>query len=172
MPKLFEGLVLPLISQCRMSSSSLKNSIDCLLSPVAKKAASKPNSFATQHFDHFLVLDFEATCVEGAKIMPVQEIIEFPVIQINARTFDEEARFHQYVRPTERPMLTSFCSSLTGIVQVCITRIHHCIPYFTCLGHIAGRIAAGSVLVWLLSVMPFTFFLHTSRSPATMSVVC
>ncbi|VDM41287.1 unnamed protein product [Toxocara canis] len=72
---------------------------------------------AQQNFDYFLVLDFEATCEQNAKIQPVQEIIEFPVVQLCAKTLNEVARFHEYVRPTERPILTSFCSNLTGIVQ-------------------------------------------------------
>ncbi|VDK72764.1 unnamed protein product [Litomosoides sigmodontis] len=70
-----------------------------------------------QNFDYFLLLDFEATCEEGIKIMPHQEIIEFPVIQLSAKNFEEVRRFHRYVRPTERPILTSFCTDLTGIVQ-------------------------------------------------------
>ncbi|VBB28834.1 unnamed protein product [Acanthocheilonema viteae] len=70
-----------------------------------------------QSFDYFLVLDFEATCEEGIKIMPHQEIIEFPVIQLSGENLEEVGRFHRYVRPTERPILTSFCTDLTGIVQ-------------------------------------------------------
>lgn len=70
-----------------------------------------------QVYEHFLVIDFEATCEENQKIQPVQEIIEFPVVQIEAKSFCEVARFHQYVKPTERPFLTSFCTSLTGILQ-------------------------------------------------------
>ncbi|VIO87875.1 exonuclease family protein [Brugia malayi] len=70
-----------------------------------------------QNFDYFLILDFEATCEEGMKIMPHQEIIEFPVIQLSGKNLEEVGRFHRYVRPTERPILTSFCTDLTGIVQ-------------------------------------------------------
>uniref|UniRef100_A0A1I7VI92 Exonuclease domain-containing protein n=1 Tax=Loa loa TaxID=7209 RepID=A0A1I7VI92_LOALO len=70
-----------------------------------------------QNFDYFLVLDFEATCEEGIKIMPHQEIIEFPVIQLSGKNLEEISRFHRYVKPTERPILTSFCTELTGIVQ-------------------------------------------------------
>jgi inhibitor of KinA sporulation pathway (predicted exonuclease) len=46
-----------------------------------------------QNYDYFLVLDFEATCDEGRKIHPI-EIIEFPVLKINARTFQCESTFH------------------------------------------------------------------------------
>lgn len=48
----------------------------------------------------------------------MKEIIEFPVLQVDAKSLKEVNRFHQYVRPTERPFLTSFCTNLTGIVQV------------------------------------------------------
>ncbi|CAJ0920062.1 unnamed protein product, partial [Mesorhabditis belari] len=74
-------------------------------------------SFPEQNFDNFLLLDFEATCEDGAKIKPCQEIIEFPVIQLDGKTLEEVSRFHKYVRPTERPDLTTFCSQLTGIIQ-------------------------------------------------------
>lgn len=67
-------------------------------------------------FDYFLVLDFEATCENGKKIVP-QEIIEFPVLKINSRTFKTESKFHTYVQPTVHRRLTPFCTELTGIVQ-------------------------------------------------------
>ncbi|EFO92339.1 hypothetical protein CRE_11149 [Caenorhabditis remanei] len=73
----------------------------------------------SQQFEYLLILDFEATCQENSKgpILPVQEIIEFPVVQLSTSDWKEIRRFHQYVRPTESPKLTSFCTSLTGIIQ-------------------------------------------------------
>ncbi|PAV76879.1 hypothetical protein WR25_26775 [Diploscapter pachys] len=76
--------------------------------------SSKP---IAQDFDYLLVLDFEATCIEHEKIQPVQEIIEFPVIAISTDGWKETAVFHQYVKPTVNPILTPFCTSLTGIIQ-------------------------------------------------------
>ena len=67
-------------------------------------------------FDYFLVLDFEATCDDRNAPKP-QEIIEFPVLKVNARTFQTESTFHTYVLPTEHPVLTTFCTELTGITQ-------------------------------------------------------
>lgn len=69
--------------------------------------------------DYFLVLDFEATCDDKAVRSPPepQEIIEFPVIKVNARTLNTEAVFHTYVQPTTHPQLTAFCTELTGITQ-------------------------------------------------------
>lgn len=88
-------------------------------------SSQRARSMSQQIFDFFLVIDFEATCEEVGKIQPVQEIIEFPVIQIDAKTFDEAARFHHYVHPTERPVLTSFCTNLTGILQETVDKSSH-----------------------------------------------
>jgi inhibitor of KinA sporulation pathway (predicted exonuclease) len=56
-------------------------------------ASSVNNSVKAQNYDYFLVLDFEATCDEERKTHPI-EIIEFPVLKINARTFQCESTFH------------------------------------------------------------------------------
>ncbi|CAH8656838.1 unnamed protein product [Schistosoma margrebowiei] len=69
-----------------------------------------------QKFAYFMVLDFEATC-EQDKQISVAEIIEFPVLMINASTLQTEAIFHRYVRPTVNPTLSDFCTELTGIIQ-------------------------------------------------------
>lgn len=60
---------------------------------LSKMASSSINSIKPQNYDYFLVLDFEATCDEERKIHPL-EIIEFPVLKINARTFQCESTFH------------------------------------------------------------------------------
>ena len=70
----------------------------------------------TSPIDYFLVLDFEATCEDKKKMKP-QEIIEFPVIKVNSKTMEAESIFHSYVRPTAIPILTKFCTDLTGITQ-------------------------------------------------------
>ena len=66
--------------------------------------------------DYLLVLDFEATCDDQTKLTP-QEIIEFPVVKVNAKTLETEAVFHSYVWPSAHPVLTPFCTNLTGITQ-------------------------------------------------------
>lgn len=66
--------------------------------------------------DYYLVLDFEATCDNATKVKP-QEIIEFPVLKVNAKTMQTESVFHTYVQPTAHPILTPFCTELTGITQ-------------------------------------------------------
>ncbi|XP_054931541.1 uncharacterized protein Snp isoform X5 [Dermacentor andersoni] len=70
-----------------------------------------------QTFDYFLLLDFEATCSAEKGVPTPQEIIEFPVLKVNGRTFETEATFHTYVQPQAHPQLTAFCIELTGIVQ-------------------------------------------------------
>ncbi|GIX66695.1 ERI1 exoribonuclease 3 [Caerostris extrusa] len=69
-----------------------------------------------QKFDYFLVLDIEATCDCPVNIHP-QEIIEFPVLKVNGKSFKTEAVFHSYVKPVIYPNLSDFCSGLTGIIQ-------------------------------------------------------
>ena len=66
--------------------------------------------------DHYLVLNFEATCDETNTSEP-QEIIEFSVLKMNSSTMETEATFHSYVQPTAHPTLTPFCTELTGVTQ-------------------------------------------------------
>ncbi|KAL3306864.1 ERI1 exoribonuclease 3 [Cichlidogyrus casuarinus] len=62
-----------------------------------------------------LVLDFEATCKENCN--DEHEIIEFPVLAVDCQSLDIIAEFHRYVRPIHYPVLTDFCTDLTGITQ-------------------------------------------------------
>mmetsp|Transcript_88649 Transcript_88649/g.228640 ORF Transcript_88649/g.228640 Transcript_88649/m.228640 type:complete len:300 (-) Transcript_88649:130-1029(-) len=64
----------------------------------------------------FLVMDFEATCERDDRSWP-NEIIEFPAVLLDARTLEVVSEFREFVRPTERPKLTAFCTELTGIQQ-------------------------------------------------------
>lgn len=43
---------------------------------------------------------------------------EFPAVLLNLQTGEIEDKFHEYVRPTEIPILSKYCSSLTGISQM------------------------------------------------------
>ncbi|KAJ1357623.1 hypothetical protein KIN20_015804 [Parelaphostrongylus tenuis] len=70
-----------------------------------------------QNFDNLLILDFEATCSDDGPILPYQEIIEFPVAKLDVKSWTITSTFHQYVRPTANPIITSFCTHLTGIIQ-------------------------------------------------------
>lgn len=67
-----------------------------------------------QEFAFLVVLDFESTCWEAQRWAPKQEIIEFPAVLLNLLSGEVEAEFQQYVMPQEQPVLSPFCSSLTG----------------------------------------------------------
>ena len=47
-----------------------------------------------------------------------QEIIEFPAVLINCHKCEVVDEFRSYCRPVRNPMLTEFCTELTGITQV------------------------------------------------------
>lgn len=82
---------------------------------------------ALQPYDAFLVLDVEATCEAGSRFDHPNEIIEWPVILMKWEDRDETTgtasklvivdEFTSFVRPTWRPQLSEFCTSLTGITQ-------------------------------------------------------
>ncbi len=70
--------------------------------------------------EYLLIIDLEATCedrrVARSSNHP-QEVIEFPVL-----LYDTHARkcigvFHSFCKPVRCPILTQFCTSLTGITQ-------------------------------------------------------
>ena len=105
---------------------------------------SGPNSTA-RPIDYFLVLDFEATCDSRSQPTP-QEIIEFPVLKVNARTLQTEAEFHMYVCPTFHPVLTTFCTELTGelLLSWCVSSCLRRIPFATLPMYILfARMATG-----------------------------
>jgi len=60
--------------------------------------------------------DFEATCDEDGQIQP-PEIIEFPAVAFNNETMLVDAEFQCFVRPKVNPILTPYCTKLTGIKQ-------------------------------------------------------
>lgn len=69
-----------------------------------------------QIFDYFLVLDFEATCSDSDPKYK-NEIIEFPIVALDAKTGKIVSEFREYVRPLSNIKLTEFCTNLTGIEQ-------------------------------------------------------
>lgn len=69
-----------------------------------------------QRFAYFLLLDFEATCDKSPDFFP-PEIIEFPVLKVDSKTFQVSSLFHSCVRPVINPSLTPFCTQLTGTIQ-------------------------------------------------------
>ena len=90
--------------------------------PSAEKrpASRRRRDATTPRF--LVVVDFECTCVRdacaGRKTPWRHEIIEFPAVLID---LDDAAvdpfrapTFHRFVRPTERPRLTEFCSATSA----------------------------------------------------------
>ncbi len=78
--------------------------------------ALKTLDVSRQVFDYILVLDFEATCDDKKKITP-QEIIEFPILMVDTKSFEIHSTFHQYVEPQVNKNLSEFCTNLTGITN-------------------------------------------------------
>jgi len=64
-------------------------------------------------------MDFEATCerAEWCERRWQHEIIEFPAVLLDAGNLEVVDEFRAFVRPTERPRLTAFCTELTSITQ-------------------------------------------------------
>ncbi|XP_053085882.1 ERI1 exoribonuclease 2, partial [Pangasianodon hypophthalmus] len=96
----FSGRELGLIRKRTLSSSSHAHTL----------------SASNQLFSYLIIIDFESTCWRE-KTNHGQEIIEFPAVLMNTHTGQIESEFHSYVQPQEHPVLSSFCTELTGITQ-------------------------------------------------------
>lgn len=91
---------------------------------LAEPAVVAPSTY--QPYDAFLVLDVEATCIQGGDFSYPNEIIEWPVCLLKWTDRDDNgfgsklevvAQFRSFVRPIWRPTLSAFCTQLTGITQ-------------------------------------------------------
>ncbi|CAL1536417.1 unnamed protein product [Lymnaea stagnalis] len=117
-------------SICNINKTKLlqytKQELFLRMSATAKlDFTSSSNSHSKEQiYDFFLVLDFEATCDDKAQPNP-QEIIEFPVLKVNAKTKKIDSVFHKYVLPQYHPQLTPFCTELTGIIQSMVDNQQH-----------------------------------------------
>ena len=67
---------------------------------------------------YFAVIDFEATCWDDEERRADQEIIEFGCVTMDSKSGRLLEEFATFVRPTRYPMLSEYCSSLTGISQL------------------------------------------------------
>lgn len=69
---------------------------------------------------YICVLDFEATCDTTANYG--HEIIEFPSVlyywEQDTNKFRYISEFQEYCKPIKKPILTKFCTDLTGIKQI------------------------------------------------------
>lgn len=66
---------------------------------------------------YIAILDFEATCDEGARSPTPQEVIEFPTVLLDNETLEIVDAFSSFVQPLHHPTLTAFCEDLTSITQ-------------------------------------------------------
>ncbi|XP_025062786.1 ERI1 exoribonuclease 2 isoform X1 [Alligator sinensis] len=57
-------------------------------------------------------------------------LVEFPAILLNTSTGEIESEFHTYVQPWEHPVLSEFCTELTGITQ---NQVAEGVPLNICL---------------------------------------
>lgn len=65
---------------------------------------------------YYIIIDFEATC-DLRENPDTIEIIEFPAVVIDANTHKIVNEVQFYVKPVHHPILTQFCTELTGITQ-------------------------------------------------------
>uniref|UniRef100_A0A803SVP0 ERI1 exoribonuclease 2 n=1 Tax=Anolis carolinensis TaxID=28377 RepID=A0A803SVP0_ANOCA len=84
-----------------------------------------------QLFDYLIIIDFESTCWNDRRKCYSQEIIEFPAVLLNTSDGEIESEFHMYVQPQEHPLLSEFCTELTGITQV--HQVDDGVPLHICL---------------------------------------
>ena len=74
-----------------------------------------------ERVDYFLVLDFEGVNNKYHGGPDIMEIIEFPVLKVNAQTLETESIFHSYVQPTIHTQLNPVCTEITGITQAMVS---------------------------------------------------
>lgn len=69
-------------------------------------------------YDHYLVLDLEATCCEDQRF-PTHEMetIEIGAVMVDGASLEPISEFQTFIRPVRHPVLTTFCTELTGIQQ-------------------------------------------------------
>ncbi len=69
-----------------------------------------------QPFRYYIILDFEATCEENNRSF-FNEIIEFPSVVLDSQEMKCISEFRTFVKPQKNPILSDFCTKLTGITQ-------------------------------------------------------
>jgi len=87
-------------------------------------------------YPYLVVLDLEWTCDNKAAIKPHAEIIEFSCVLVDttSRPARIVSEFQRYVLPIHNPVLSEFCTDLTGITQATIDRwgvsLHDVLSFF------------------------------------------
>jgi inhibitor of KinA sporulation pathway (predicted exonuclease) len=76
-----------------------------------------PSSFNPAR-PRLLIVDLEATCWDRGKHRPgLMETIEIGAVLVDAEHLELLSSFERLVRPVRRPVLSEFCTGLTGIRQ-------------------------------------------------------
>jgi inhibitor of KinA sporulation pathway (predicted exonuclease) len=88
---------------------------------MSTSANSNKSGLQSQLYKYIAILDFEATCDDRKEFGPF-EIIELPTLLLNTCTLQIDAEFHAYVQPKLNPILTPFCTKLTGITQETVNK--------------------------------------------------
>ncbi|XP_044046839.1 ERI1 exoribonuclease 2 [Siniperca chuatsi] len=112
-----------------MSTKKLAKELGLLRQRSQSSNGLKKSLVSNQIFSYLIVIDFESTCWRE-KNNYSQEIIEFPAVLLNTSTGEVESEFHTYVQPQEHPILSEFCTELTGITQM---QVEAGIPLQICL---------------------------------------
>ncbi len=66
---------------------------------------------------NYVILDLEATCWERGTQPSRMETIEFGAVELDRVTLEPRREFSRFVRPIVEPLLSEFCTKLTGITQ-------------------------------------------------------
>lgn len=74
---------------------------------------------------NYIIFDLEATCWEGSSKGRLNEIIEIGAVKLD-ENLNEVDCFQCFVKPTQNPELSEFCTKLTSITQKDIENA----PYF------------------------------------------
>lgn len=90
------------------------------LKDIAPRKRHKAFDMPVKPFEYLVVLDFEWTADNTAKMLPCSEITQFPCVLVRLAGANTEmiAEFDSFVRPVFNPKLTAFSISLTAITQV------------------------------------------------------
>lgn len=120
-----------------MTTKNLAKKLGLLRRRSESSQSSKP-LVSGQIFSYLVILDFESTCWREKSSRP-PEIIEFPAVLLNTSSGRVESEFHAFVQPQEQPLLSRFCSELTGITQ---TKVEAGVPLHICLSRFSRWLQA------------------------------
>ncbi|BFY98839.1 hypothetical protein BsWGS_01879 [Bradybaena similaris] len=109
------------LAHIRLNTSGVKDVLKKRLKHYYKRQKlTQSNNAASEEerlkYAYIVVIDFEATCSETNENF-VHEIIEFPAVLIDTQNQAVCDVFQRFCKPRLNPLLTEFCTSLTGITQ-------------------------------------------------------